>query len=166
MQKFVSRPTTRCFSNCSEGGLLRSNRSGINLVALDLDAWLVEGQVDKAIEQLEQTVTDLLGVLRSSGSEGAAGAVMLFPLATVSASSQECVGALEGARSRIREECASVTGWSVLDLSEASRLYSVSEERDPFTDELGNIPFTEACMWLQPLQPRGGFAACAQNREK
>src|SRR5664279_825517 len=57
-------PYNQVFQQLLEGGLLRSNRSGINLVALDLEAWLVAGPFDEASAQLERTVSDILEVLR------------------------------------------------------------------------------------------------------
>src|SRR5664279_740194 len=68
-------PYNQVFQQLLEGGLLRSNSSGINLVALDLEAWLVAGPFDEASAQLERTVSDILEVLRSAGSQGAGGAV-------------------------------------------------------------------------------------------
>src|SRR5271169_2642048 len=59
-------PYNQVFQQLLEGGLLRSNRGGINLVALDLDAWLVAGSFEEARVQLDQTVSDFLGVLRSA----------------------------------------------------------------------------------------------------
>src|SRR5271166_2677264 len=72
-------PYNQVFQQLLEGGLLRSNRDGINLVALDLDAWLVEGQFEAARGQLMRTVGDLLGILRGSGIQSAGGAILLFP---------------------------------------------------------------------------------------
>jgi FkbH-like protein len=126
------------FQQLLEGGLLRSNRGGVNLVALDMDAWLPEGPIGGAQSKLDRAITDLLSVLRTSGSDGSGGAVLLFPQAP---SSDERSAVINSAKDQIVKEC--ITGWSAIDLSDALTQYSVSEPRDPFTDELGNIPFTE-----------------------
>jgi FkbH-like protein len=128
------------FQQLLEGGLLRTNRGGVNLVALDLDAWLPEGQIGSAQSKFDRAITDLLSVLRTSGSDGAGGAVLLFPQAP---SGDERSSVINSAKARIGKECQSMAGWSVIDLSHMLAQYSVSEPRDPFTDELGNIPFTE-----------------------
>ena len=136
-------PYNQVFQQLLEGGLLRTNRGGINLVALDLDAWLVEGAFNKTHEQLLQTIGDFVGVLRRAGAEGAGGAVILFPSCTRPEPPQERAAAIAAANKQVCEACASIAGWSTLDLSSAVSLYCVAETRDPFTDELGNIPFTE-----------------------
>ncbi len=156
-------PYNQVFQQLLEGGLLRTNRGGINLVALDLDAWLVEGPFDKAHEQLQQTVGDFVGVLRSSGAEGAGGAVMLFPPSVNPEQSQERAAAVADARRQILAACESIASWSALDLAPTVPLYAVSEIRDPFTDELGNIPFTEemyvaaatgAARWIRSVRTK------------
>jgi FkbH-like protein len=134
-------PYNQVFQQLLEGGLLRSNRGGINLVALDLDAWLVEGEFEPARAQFDRTIDDLMGVLRSSGAQGAGGAVILFP--PVEQPSPHRAKAVAEARSRILSAAVTIAGWSALDLTDAVNLYAVTESRDPFTDELGNIPFTE-----------------------
>src|SRR5215471_9767305 len=58
-------PYNQVFQQLLEGGLLRTNRGGINLVALDLDAWLPQGPFTEAREQLERAIADLLSVLRT-----------------------------------------------------------------------------------------------------
>ena len=128
------------FQQLLEGGLLRSNRGGVNLVALDLDAWLPEGPIPAAQKKLDRAITDLLAILRTSGSSGAGGAVLISPPV---ATSGERAAAVASAKAHILNECEAIPGWSALDLCEAVTLYRVSEPRDPFTDELGNIPFTE-----------------------
>jgi FkbH-like protein len=128
------------FQQLLDGGLLRTNRGGVNLVALDLDAWLPEGPMSAAQQKLDRAITDLLSVLRASGSNGAGGAALIFPPA---ASSGERAAAVAAAKATILTECESIPGWSAIDLSQAVSLYGVIESRDPFTDELGNIPFTE-----------------------
>lgn len=55
----------------------------------------------------------------------------------------ERVAALAAGKARIVSECASLAGWSVVDLETAARAYAVAETRDAFADELGHIPFTE-----------------------
>ena len=128
------------FQQLLEGGLLRSNCGGVNLVALDLDAWLPEGAISSAQQKLDRAITDLLSVLKASGSGGAGGAVLVCPPAE---SGAERTAAIASAKARILKECEAIPGWGAVDLSEAVTLYGVSEPRDPFTDELGNIPFTE-----------------------
>jgi FkbH-like protein len=133
-------PYNQVFQQLLEGGLLRTNRGGINLVALDLDAWLTEGAIDQASTQLNRAVDDLLDVLQSSGAQGAGGAVLLFPAAPATA---DRAAAVAEARKRLTDAVASIAGWAVVDLAPFTLVYGVSEPRDPFTDELGNIPFTE-----------------------
>jgi len=133
-------PYNQVFQQLLEGGLLRANRGGVNLVAMDLDAWLPEGAISAARQKLDRAIADLLSVLRTSGSGGAGGAVLIFPAATVAGDRAEAVAS---ARKHILAECESIAGWTAVDLTEAARLYAVSEPHDPFTDELGNIPFTE-----------------------
>src|SRR6476469_2598012 len=74
-------PYNQVFQQLLEGGLLRGNRGGINLVALDLDAWLPQGSLAEARPQLERAVADLISVLQASSSSGAGGAVLVFPAA-------------------------------------------------------------------------------------
>jgi FkbH-like protein len=134
-------PYNQVFQQLLEGGLLRSNRAGINLVALDLDAWLVESPIDQARDHLTRTISSFIDALRAAGALGAGGAVLLFP--TDSGGSGERIEAVAAARARLQAEGLSIQGWSVIDLSEAATRYAVVETRDPFTNELGNIPFTE-----------------------
>jgi FkbH-like protein len=135
-------PYNQIFQQLLEGGMLRSNSGGVNLVALDLDAWLVQGPNIEASAQLERAVADLIAALRAAGSLGAGGAVLLFPPGPDQEDDDRSV-ALAAARASIRAECPSIPGWSVVELSDFAARYSVLETRDPFTDELGNIPFTE-----------------------
>ncbi len=135
-------PYNQVFQQLLEGGMLRANRGGINLVGLDLDAWLVEGSFDVAREQLQRTVGDLIGILQSSGAQGAGGAILLFP--SGDHSDGQRAAATSAAKDAIIAACTTIQGWRALDLSAAVSRYSVAETRDPFTDELGNIPFTEA----------------------
>lgn len=133
-------PYNQVFQQLLEGGLLRINRGGVNLVALDLDAWLPEGALPATQTKLDRALTDLLSVLRTSGSGGAGGAVLIFPPAQTEGERAQVIAV---AKTRIQKECESITGWSAVDLAPVVAQYSVSEPRDPFTDELGNIPFTE-----------------------
>src|SRR5450631_2859073 len=68
-------PYNQVFQQLLEGGLLRSNRGGVNLVALDLGAWLVEGPIDNGNGQFQKTIAEFLGVLRNASAQGAGGAV-------------------------------------------------------------------------------------------
>ena len=137
-------PYNQVFQQLLEGGLLRNHHGGINLVALDLDAWLMEGPIESVRAQLERTVSDLVEVLRTSGAQGAGGAVLLFPPCVYPEPPEERAAAIGAAKDAILAAGATAPGWTALDLSKAVTLYSVAETRDPFTDELGNIPFTEA----------------------
>src|SRR5581483_9632308 len=136
-------PYNQVFQQLLEGGLLRSNHGGINLVALDLDAWLPAGPIVEARRALERTVADLLSVLRTAASSGSGGAVLIFPAAGRPDSHDERDSAVAAAKSAILEQCPTIPGWNAVDLANAAQLYAVVEIRDPFTDELGNIPFTE-----------------------
>jgi FkbH-like protein len=136
-------PYNQVFQQLLEGGLLRNNRGGINLVALDLNAWLPTGSLAEALAELERVVGRFLSLLRASSCYGAGGAVLVFPTDSHRDASTERARAVAAARTSILTECAEISGWSALDLSEAVTLYSVFETHDPFTDELGNIPFTE-----------------------
>ncbi|HZP17692.1 MAG TPA: HAD-IIIC family phosphatase [Terriglobales bacterium] len=135
-------PYNQVFQQLLEGGLLRTNTGGVNLVALDLDAWLPEGPLAEGRAQLERTVADLISILRVANS-GVAGAVLIFPPFIQLGRNAERAAAVAAARTSILEQCATIPGWSALDLDQTATLYAVSETRDPFTDELGNIPFTE-----------------------
>jgi len=136
-------PYNQVFQQLLEGGMLRANRGGINLVGLDLDSWVMDGPFKDARAQLEKTVAEFLGVLRNAGAQGISGVVLLFPSKTDSAAPNEQDAALANTRSSILFECASIPGWSALALNTAASLYSVEETHDPFTDELAHIPFTE-----------------------
>ena len=115
--------------------LLRANRDGINLIALDLNAGFAPGPPEEAQRSLGTRVSDFLAALRQAADSTAGGVVLVFPAA----------GERTGdARARLLDECSSIPGWTALDLFEAAELYDVRQIRDPFTDELGNIPFTEA----------------------
>jgi len=151
------------FQQLLEGGLLRINRGGVNLVALDLDAWLAAGSLAAAQPKLDRAVSDLVSVLSSSGSGGAGGVVLIFPPAQTDGNRAAAIAA---AKSRILKECETITGWTAVDLAPAISLYAVSEARDAFTDGLGNIPFTEelyvaaataAARWIR--------AACTQAKK-
>jgi FkbH-like protein len=136
-------PYNQIFQQLLEGGLLRTNPGGVNLIALDLDAWLQTGPLAETRPKLERAIADFMSVLRTSGSSGVGGAVLLFPAAGQPDRPDEGASAVVAAKASILEQCPAIPGWSALDLTEAVTLYSVSETRDPFTDELGNIPFTE-----------------------
>src|SRR5271165_551788 len=101
-------PYNQVFQQLLEGGLLRSNRGGINLVALDLDAWLVGGQFNEARAQLEKTIADFIGVLQSAGSRGAGGAVLIFPPCMHPEPPQERAAAIAAARDAILGGCSSI----------------------------------------------------------
>jgi len=134
-------PYNQVFQQLLESGLLRSNRGGVNLVAVDLDARLPPGPMAESAPKLQRAIADFMSVLRSSGSSGAGGAVLIFPAAEHQDDDRS--SAIAEAKSSILDQCPAIPGWSALDLSQSVTLYSVSETRDPFTDELGNIPFTE-----------------------
>ena len=157
-------PYNQVFQQLLEGGLLRSNRGGVNLVALDLDGWLPAASIDEARARLEKTIAELLAALRAAGGLGAGGAVLLFPAGAVHDDDRAAL--LASARATVLAECAGIPGWGAVDLAAAAELYSVSVIRDPFTDELGNIPFTEemyataataAARWIR--------AACSRARK-
>ena len=112
-------PYNQVFQQLLEGGLLRTNTKGINLVGLELDGWLVDGPLDEATAQLDKTVTEFLGVLRGASSQGVSGAVLLFPLARGLEHSTDRQGALAKARESIVCDCASIAGWSAIDLNGA-----------------------------------------------
>jgi FkbH-like protein len=133
-------PYNQVFQQLLEGGLLRTNQAGVNLVALDLDAWLPAELFAEAAPKLEGAVASFVSLLRTSNSSGA---VLVFPPAAGLDSGGERATAINAAKAKILEQCLSIPGWSAFDLSAAVHLYAVSETRDPFTDELGNIPFTE-----------------------
>lgn len=156
-------PYNQVFQQLLEGGLLRGNRDGINLVALDLDAWLVAGPYEEASAQLGRTISDFLGVLRSASAQGVSGAVLVFPACMHPEPPKERASAITAAKASILEGCKSIPGWSALDLTSVVALYSVAETRDPFTDELGNIPFTEemyaaaataAARWIRSVRSK------------
>ncbi|MBV8475581.1 MAG: HAD-IIIC family phosphatase [Acidobacteria bacterium] len=137
-------PYNQVFQQLLEGGLLRNNARGINLVALDLDGWLPTLQsFQEASTQLQAVLDDFMSVLHSAGSAGVSGAVLLFPPVAQLERSGECSSVVAAAKARVLAQCPTVPGWTALDLEEAVKLYAISETRDPFTDELGNIPFTE-----------------------
>ena len=136
-------PYNQVFQQLLEGGLLRTNQGGINLIALDLDAWLPAEALAEAQIKLERAVEDFVSVLRTSSSNGASGAVLVFPAAGEPIRPADYAAAVGRAKAEILKQCPTISGWNAIDLTEAVNLYSVSETRDPFTDELGNIPFTE-----------------------
>src|SRR5271165_341682 len=158
-------PYNQVFQQLLEGGLLRSNRGGINLVALDLDAWLVEGPFEAAREQLTRTVGDLLGILRGSGIQSAVGAILLFPSRRNPEPPKERAAAIGNARNQILTACSAMPGWSALDLTMAVTSYSVTETRDPFTDELGNIPFTEE-MYVAAATAAARWIRCVRTKAR
>ena len=153
------------FQQLLEGGLLRSNRGGINLVALDLDAWLVNGPFEQARTQLIKTVNEFLAVLRNSSAQGAGGAVLLFPACATPEPSMERADALAAGRREIFSSCSSMRGWSALDLYRAVNQYSVRQTRDPFTDELGNIPFTEE-MYVAAATATARWIRCVRTKAR
>src|ERR1700733_2501251 len=121
-------PYNQVFQQLFEGGILRSNRGGINLIGLDLDTWLAVGPIAEARAQLTHTIADLIAALRGASAHGAGGAVLLFPSSP--AETGERAWALENARESILAECSFIPNWSAIDLTEAAALYSVSETRD------------------------------------
>jgi FkbH-like protein len=154
-------PYNQVFQQLLEGGLLRSNRDGVNLVALDLEAWLVAGPLPEASAQLERTVADFLEVLRSAGSQGAGGVVLVFPSSTHPEPPRERAAAIAAAKESILTGCGLIAGWTALDLASAVKRYSVSETHDPFTHQLGDIPFSEemyaaaataAARWIRSIR--------------
>jgi FkbH-like protein len=167
-------PYNQVFQQLLEGGLLYSNSGSINLVALDLDSWLVPGPFDLARVQLERTIGDLISTLRVAGSHGAGGAVLLFPAENRTDQSGERSTAVAAAKASIVAACESIAGWTALDVEDAVAVYSVSEIRDPFTKELGDIPFSEemyaaaatmAARWIRAFcsKPRKVIALDCDN---
>lgn len=154
-------PYNQVFQQLLEGGLLRTNRAGINLVGLDLDSWLVDGALDEARAQLEKTVAEFLGALRNASVQEVSGSVLLFPADP--SSSADRSAAVSKAREAILAGCASIPGWTAFDLDRAISLYSVKETHDSFADELGHIPFTEemyaaaatvAARWMRSIRTK------------
>ena len=136
-------PYNQVFQQLLEGGLLWANRGGVNLVALDLDAWLPAGPLADARPKFDEVITDFVSALRTSNNRGADGVVLVFPVADHPNRNGECASAVTAARDWLLEQCRTVSGWGAVDLTSSVTRYSVSATRDPFTDELGNIPFTE-----------------------
>jgi FkbH-like protein len=136
-------PYNQVFQQLFEGGLLYSNVGGVNLVALDIEAWLVSGPIHDAQTQLERTIADLGAALRVAGTHGAGGALLLFPTEAYSNQAEERPAALAAAKAAIFSECEGIPGWNALDLTDSVSQYSISKVRDPFTAALGDIPFTE-----------------------
>jgi FkbH-like protein len=136
-------PYNQVFQQLLEGGLLRTNLGGINLIALDLDAWLPAESIADAQPKLERAIKDFVSMLRSASANGASGAVLIFPAAGEPIRPAECAAAVAAAKASLLAQCPTISGWTALDLTAAIQLYSVTDARDPFTDELGNIPFTE-----------------------
>ena len=134
-------PYNQIFQQLFEGGSLRENRAGVNLIALDLESWLAGREIPVAQCEFEQTVAEFTGAIKRAAVSGTRGAVLLFP------SNREISGdraeLLTAATKTICCDCASTRTWAAIDLAPAAALYDVREIRDPFTDALGNIPFTE-----------------------
>src|SRR5438552_2158367 len=74
-------PYNQVFQQLLEGGLLRTNRGGINLVPLDLEAWLPTGPIAAARADLERAIADFISLLRTASGSGTSGAVLVFPAA-------------------------------------------------------------------------------------
>ncbi len=116
-----------------------------------------------------RTIADLTAALRVAGSHGAGGALLLFPSRNPPLSDSDSDDrsiAIDIAKTALLAECDSIPGWSVLDVTDAVILYSIARVRDPFTEELGDIPFTEemyaatattAARWIR--------AACSKPRK-
>lgn len=132
-------PYNQVFQQLLDGGLLRLNTSGVNLVCLDLEAWLTDEPLAIAQSKLDQAVGDLISMLQSPRGAGAGGCVLIFPADTHS----ERADVIESAKARIQTECGSIPGWSAIDVAQAAALYGVFQTRDAFAHKLAHIPFTE-----------------------
>ena len=60
-------PYNQVFQQLLEGGLLRTNTGGINVVALDLDTWLVAGPIEETRVHLQRTVEETAGNITHLG---------------------------------------------------------------------------------------------------
>jgi len=89
----------------------------------------------------------------------------LFPACNEPPPTPERARAIAASKNDILKGCSSTGGWTALDLSDAVTLYSVSETRDPFTDELGNIPFTEE-MYVAAATAAARWIRCVRSKAK
>ena len=165
-------PYNQIFQQLYEGGLLRENRAGLNLIALDLESWLAGPEIPVARCEFEQIVAEFTGAIRRAAVSGARGVVLLFPPNPGISSNR--VELLTAATKAICCDCASMRTWTAIDLAHTAALYDVREIRDPFTDALGNIPFTEemyaaaataAARWIRAAhsKPRKVIATDCDN---
>ena len=125
--------------------LLASNRSGVNVLLVQLEDWLAEDAAGDRTA-IERNVSDLINALK-----GAAGRSATPYLLVLCPSSPEMIS--EGGRAallkeqenRLATELAAVAGIHVITSAHLAALYPVEHYYDHQADDFGHIPYTPAC---------------------
>lgn len=124
------------------GSELSSNREGVNLVLVRLADWLhYRGEDAKrpGREELREQVEELLAALGGAARRSPAPwLVAVCP----SPDPPDEPGFWRALETHLERGLAAIDGVFVISAAQVAELYPVATVHDPYTDELGNVPFT------------------------
>jgi FkbH-like protein len=121
--------------------LLATNRHGVNICLLRLEDWAPLHDRDAITRNVEEFLHALAAQMADNPATYLVGICPAAPAAPADPATQAFVCQTERL---ITERVAALHG-TVLDIPAAITRYQVQEVHDPFTDELGHIPFTPEC---------------------
>jgi FkbH-like protein len=123
---------------------LLTNDEGVNILLLRLEDWIGAGHgADAGMQELEQNVAAFMRSLQSAATASSTPYLIGVcpPSGRVAADPALCDGLWRLER-LIAARLADMHGVYSLDIAGAAARYQVEETYDPYTDELGHIPFT------------------------
>ena len=122
--------------------LLRSNRSGINVVLVRFEDW-ARFRNAVSIPELEIEVRNLESALRSAASAARSPTlVCLCPASRDFMSDAERAGFVARSEEFLQSAFRDAAAVHLVSAGEIQRLYPVSNYDDPHADELGHVPYT------------------------
>ncbi|MBE7172520.1 MAG: amino acid adenylation domain-containing protein [Williamsia sp.] len=128
-----------------DSGLNRNK--GMNILFIRVEDWLRDQKDKSAFEQadlLELTYREFLHALEYARTITSASYLIgIVPLSSFHSFAGEIRDQLTEINSELESYIKALAGFSLLDMNEVARLYSVDEIFDPVTDREGHIPFTQ-----------------------
>ena len=122
--------------------LLATNRHGVNICLLRLEDWAALHEREAIARNVEEFLRALAELTATSSATWLVGICPASPAATANPTARAFQCEMERL---IAERIAALNGVYLLDIPAAIARYHVQEIHDPFTDELGHIPFTLEC---------------------
>jgi FkbH-like protein len=127
--------------------LMRTNMRGHNIILLSLEHWLKEQPqqtTDEDLLEIKENVEELLSALRTASSSSESIYLLgCCPCSDGFQSSETFSSFVGDMHQLLATEAKNMRGVYVVELSEGVELYEVNKTHDQFTDELGNVPYTQ-----------------------